>query len=334
MGDTHSVLPLVEGTISSPKSLFNHMKKGLFLFFVLFACFSGRAQLTYDQLQVVYDSAIEYKNLKIIPVILRVPGNSGSGGPMSLSKALEQGLVSISERGTASTENVHWLRINNRSKRPLYVASGEVIMGGRQDRMVARDTILYPNGGRDQYVGVMCVEEDRWSDKEKKFTYFNYANPRLRKVLDHSKNQVSLWREIYNQLDSSGIKSPTLSYTGQRLDKKAIADMEGYLRFFTQAIGKRDSTWAGFICVSGDQVIGADIYNSQQLFYDQLVPLLQGYIEEAVLNGSIVHIKDEKVKTYIDPALNDEKSQENYLKERGKIFRNNNEVFHITIFGE
>ena len=64
------------------------------------------------------------------------------------------------------------------------------------------------------------------------------------------------------------------------------------------------------------------------------MPLLQGYIEEAVLNGSIVHIKDEKIKNYIDPALVDEKSQENYLKERGKIFRNNNEVFHISIFGE
>jgi len=324
----------VKGTISGLETLITNMKKGLSLILLLFTCLAGWAQLTYDQLQVVYDSAIEYKNLKIIPVILRGPGNSGSGGPMSLSKALEEGLVTISERGTASTENVHWLRVNNRSKRPLYIASGEVIMGGRQDRMVARDTILYPNGGRDQYVGVMCVEEERWSDKEKKFTYFNYANPRLRKVLDHSKNQVSLWREIYNQLDSSGIKSPTLSYAGQRLDKKAISDMEGYLRFLTNAIGRRDSTWAGFICVSGNKVIGADIYNSQQLFYDQLVPLLQGYIEEAVLNGSIVHIKDEKIKNYIDPALVDEKSQENYLKERGKIFRNNNEVFHITIFGE
>lgn len=310
------------------------MKKGLFLILALFACVTGRAQLTYDQLEVVYDSALEYKNLKIIPVILKGPGNSGSGGPMSLSKALEEGLVTVSERGTASTENVHWLRVNNRSKRPLYVASGEVIMGGRQDRMVARDTILYPNGGHDQYVGVMCVEEERWSDKEKKFTYFNYANPRLRKVLDHSKNQVALWREIYNQLDSSGTKSPTLSYAGQRLDKKAIQDMEGYLHFFTDAIGKRDSTWAGFICLSGDKVIGADIYNAQQLFYDQLVALLQGYIEEAVLNGSIVRIKDEKVKAYIDPALIDEKSQEAYLKERGKIFRNNNDVFHITLFGE
>lgn len=310
------------------------MKPTLSLFLCLLASLFSRAQLTYEHVQVVYDSALEYKNLKLIPVILKGPGGSGGGGMMSLSKALEQGLVTVSERGSASTENVHWLRINNRSRRPLFVASGEVMMGGRQDRMVARDTVLYPTGGKDQYVGVMCVEEERWSPKEKKFTYFSYANPRLRKVLDHSKNQVSLWREIYNQLDSSKTPSKSIAYTSQRLNKKVIGEMENYQRYFADAISRKDSTWAGFICVSGDKVIGADIYDAQQLFYDQLLPLLRGYIEEAVINGSIVHLSDEKVKKYVDPALTNEKSQEDYLKTRGKIFRNNKEVFHITLFGE
>jgi hypothetical protein len=62
-------------------------------------------------------------------------------------------------------------------------AAGEIIFGGRQDRMIIRDTILNPSE-KDQYVPVMCVEEGRWSEKEKKFGYGNYANSDLRKVLD------------------------------------------------------------------------------------------------------------------------------------------------------
>ena len=101
---------------------------------------------------------------------------------ISLSQAINQGVATISERGTASTENVHWLRINNKSDKSIYVGSGEIIGGGRQDRMIMKDTILIPTKG-DQYVQVMCVEEGRWADKEKKFTYDNFANPHLRKCL-------------------------------------------------------------------------------------------------------------------------------------------------------
>ncbi len=95
---------------------------------------------------------------------------------ITLSQAIKQGIAVVSERGTASTENVHFLRINNHSDQTIYISSGEIISGGRQDRMVAQDTLLEPNG-RDQYVSVMCVEELRWSEKEKKFAYEGFANP-------------------------------------------------------------------------------------------------------------------------------------------------------------
>src|SRR5450432_1700648 len=149
---------------------------------------SASAQLTYQTLRVDYDSSWQYKNLRIIPIRQKGPGGGAQGSgnysnTISLSKAIHDGLVSVSERGTASVDNVHWLRINNHSDKSLYVASGEIIAGGRQDRMIARDTILVPSG-RDQYVPAMCVEEGRWADKEKKFAYSNFANQHLRKVLD------------------------------------------------------------------------------------------------------------------------------------------------------
>ena len=307
--------------------------KGSILFVIaVLAVFSASAQLTYRELSVLYDSAIEYKHLKIIPIVRKGPGNPGPKF-LTLSKGLQSGLVKVSERGSASTENVHWLRINNDSKLPLYIASGEVIMGGRQDRMVAKDTILVPTG-KDQYVSVMCVEEDRLSDKEKKFNYFNFANLRLRKVVDQSKNQVSIWREIYTQLDSNGVKSPTLAYAGQRLDKRAILLAEEYRRYFSNAIKKKDSTWVGFVCVTGDRIIGCDIFDASNVFYDQFEGMIDGYAEEAIYRGAAVSISDEKVKKYMDKILTDEKSQEAYLKKNGKIYRFDGKVFHITGFSE
>lgn len=310
------------------------MPKNLLLVLFLLIYKLVPAQLTYQTLQVDYDSAKTFKNLKIIPIRFKGPGD-GRMRPevVSLSKAIQQGLVTVSERGTASTENVHWLRINNNSNKAVFVGSGEVILGGRQDRMVTKDTVLMPSRS-DQYISVMCVEEGRWSDKEKKFAYFNYATPQLRKVLDQSNNQVTVWREILNHLDFNGVNSPTLAYASRRADKKFAPLVQEYYNYFIDQFRRSDSTITGFVCMSGDKVIGCDIYAGTNLFYGQLEALLPGYIEEAISYGKTVTIKDEKVKEYLDKILTDEESQKAYLKKNGKIYRYKEKVIHITGYGE
>lgn len=296
--------------------------------------------MTYNSLTVDYDSVWQYKNLKIIPIR---PKGGGTGSPrgasqgpgrpiISLSQALKRGLVKVSERGTAATENVHYLRINNSSDTAVFIASGEIITGGRQDRMVTRDTVLAPNG-RDQYIDVMCVEEGRWSNKEKTFGYHGYANPELRKVLDSARNQVLVWKEIFGQLDGSGVKSPTLAYTARQQDKKYRLQETDYFRFFYDKI-IQDTSITGFVCVSGDRIIGTDIFAGSNLFQEELEPLLRGYIEEAIVRGSPVAAKDEAVKQYMDKILTDERQQEQYLKKNGKIFRYEQKVYHLTGYRE
>ena len=310
------------------------MPKNLLLVLFLLIYKLVPAQLTYQTLQVDYDSAKTFKNLKIIPIRFKGPGD-GRMRPevVSLSKAIQQGIVTVSERGTASTENVHWLRINNNSDKAVFVGSGEVILGGRQDRMVTKDTVLMPSRS-DQYISVMCVEEGRWSDKEKKFAYFNYATPQLRKVLDQSTNQVTVWREILSHLDFNGVHSPTLAYASRRADKKFAPLVTEYFTYFIEQFRRSDSTITGFVCMSGDKVIGCDIYAGTNLFYGQLEALLPGYIEEAISYGKPVTIKDEKVKEYLDRILTDEESQKAYLKKNGKIYRYKEKVIHITGYGE
>jgi hypothetical protein len=299
---------------------------------LMFLCglYEGMAQLTYKELLVDYDSAVEYKNLKVIPVRKKAGGSPGNQ-MLSFGKAIQSGKISVSERGTASTENVHWLRVNNRSGQPVFVASGEMVVGGRQDRMVTKDTILQ-SLNVDQYIPVMCVEEGRWSEKEKKFSYASFANPKLRRVLDQSKNQLLVWKEIYAQLDSSNINSPTLAYAAKKIDKKHILFSDEYLRYFSKKLNEDDSSIVGFVCMTGDKIIGSDIYSDASLFKDQFENLLSGYVEQSINYGSQNVVTDEAVKKYLDQFLKDEESQQSFLKKNGKIFKNNGKAFHITSY--
>jgi len=308
--------------------------KILSTFLLVFCLVRVEAQLTYETLYVDYDSAWTYKNLKIVPVRRKAGG--GGQDPaniVSLSQALRQGLVTVSERGTTSFDNVHWLRFNTHSDKSVYIAGGEVVAGGRQDRMIVRDTILGPST-KDQYVPVMCVEEGRWSEKEKKFAYGNFANTHLRKVLDSTPNQVLIWREVDRQLQAGAFKNNSLAYLSRNQDKKYVAAGEEYWAWFKGRLGHSDSTVVGFVAISGDRVIGSDIFAGTDLFYHQLEPLLRGYIDDAILFGAPVTMKDPPVKRYMDKLLKDEKSQEEFVHKNGKIFRQDGRVMHVNSLAE
>jgi len=310
------------------------MVRSLFFFLLLFASLCASAQLTYETLYVDYDSAWTFKNLKIIP-IRRKEGGGGPGAGLAdvvpLSQALSQGLVSMSERGTTSFENVHWLRFNTHTNKSIYISGGEIVTGGRQDRMVIRDTILHPSE-KDQYVPVMCVEEGRWSEKEKKFGYGGFANGHLRKVLDSTPNQVLLWREIDRQLQTGGFKNNTQAYLSRNLDKKYVMAGDEYFRYFYDKFKRSDSTIVGFVAISGDKVIGSDIFATRDLFYHQLEPLLHSYIDDVILFGTPVTMKDAAIRRYMDRLLKDEPSQTEFCRKNGKIFRDGGQVVHVNTF--
>lgn len=310
------------------------MRRWWYIGFCLLVIQTATAQITYETVLVDYDSAWQFRNLKIIPIRAKGPGNRlrmNGTEIISLQQGLRTGMITISERGTASTENVHWLRLNNKTNKPVFVASGELLIGGRQDRMVTKDTLLIP-AGKDQYIPVMCVEEGRWSEKEKRFIYGNYANPRLRKVLDQTKNQVRIWKEISNQLDTNKISSPTLAYVAPHSDKKMVLYKDEYLKFFQNKFQNADSTILGFVCISGNKIIGTDAFAGTNLFYNSSDALLQGYIEEAMRFGKTPDVSDKLVKKYLDQFMVDEKSQELFLKKNGKLYKYNEKVFHLTAY--
>jgi hypothetical protein len=148
--------------------------------------------------------------------------------------------------------------------------------------------------------------------------------------VDH--NQVLIWQEVSRQLDSQHIKSKSLAYLSRNGDKKLQAQQNEYFNFFHNRFQAGDSTIVGIVCMSGDEVIGSDIFAGHNLFYDMLDPLLIGYTDQVIYSGKPLTIGNEEVKKYMDKLLSDEISQEKFLKENGKIFRQNGEIIHITSF--
>src|SRR5436853_7904827 len=86
--------------------------------------------------------AYVYKNLVLYPVHAReafAQAHRQIGKYTSLTDALAQNKVKISEK--EGGESVNNLSIQNNSNDTVNILGGEVIKGGKQDRMVAQDMI-------------------------------------------------------------------------------------------------------------------------------------------------------------------------------------------------
>src|SRR5213592_4751072 len=64
--------------------------------------------------------------------------------------------------GATSGASVNQLVLINRSKRPLLLLAGELVSGGKQDRVIGKDRIV-PVGAPPLPLDVFCVEHGRWT---------------------------------------------------------------------------------------------------------------------------------------------------------------------------
>jgi hypothetical protein len=87
-----------------------------------------------------------------------VHGQSASGPvPATLQEALARGDVEVVETG-----NVRELEIENKGSEPVFVQFGDLVKGGKQDRVLTVSLVLPPKSGRVP-IGSYCVEQGRWS---------------------------------------------------------------------------------------------------------------------------------------------------------------------------
>jgi hypothetical protein len=77
--------------------------------------------------------------------------------PLTLEEGLAKGAIEVRETGS-----VRELRIENKGNDPVFVQLGDIVKGGRQDRVLTVSLLLQPRSG-EVPIGAYCVERGRWS---------------------------------------------------------------------------------------------------------------------------------------------------------------------------
>jgi hypothetical protein len=307
--------------------------------FILLLCFCLHTplfgQFTYDHLMVDHVSVITYKNLSLIPVrgkpsFFEADHNRG----MNLSKdwlplrdAMASGQLSIIDRA-----GVNQLLIDNRSDQPVILLSGEVLTGGKQDRIIGQDMVLPPQSRRNR-VPVYCVEKDRWSSP-KQWSYYHEASMHLRRVVDQSQNQRQVWNEVDDELRRDKVASRTRAYTAHSKNPQYAALENEYLQAFRYDLFSNPESIIGVIGVSGSIVIGCDLFASSELFANEYEGLIFSYIDEAITFGLPVSISPQALQRYCDNLLSNERMQQAFIQQYGKVFTEDGKIIHITTFDE
>ena len=294
--------------------------RNLLLLFSLVTQLNLQAQetFTYPHLQAIYDSLTVFRNLKLIPIIRREEPLSyyeDSIQPwIGLKTGMKKGKVLLSERGEYLVDNINVVMIENKSGKPLHIKSGEIIIGGRQDRVFAKDTIIPPTIG-PHTIPVYCIEENRWSHYEKKFSYGGNTSSGLQRLIDSSSNQTIIWNEIRKWLKTTNQKSSSFATF---LHKKKLVDTaNAYIKYFLQKLPLIDSNTVGLIASTGNKVLGADIFVSPSLFYQSLPYLLEKYSLEAILSGKEAGNDIVKEQKYADEVFSPQ-GQAAYIEKKGK----------------
>jgi hypothetical protein len=293
---------------------------------VLFAQ-TVHAQLTYEQLFVNYDSVWTYKNLQLIPIYFKGPGGA-KAEILSIQQAMKMRKVRIREVNYAEGSDKNVLKITNRGKKKIMLNSGEILAGGKQDRVVAETKIIAP--GTTEYINVYCIEKGRWDDKEKEFNYQGAVDPSLKKVMDMAGRQHDIWKEIDRQFNAQGKASKTWSYL--ELYKTPIKGDSNYVNYFMDRFHKSDSSFAGFIAITGKEVIQTELFASVNMTNLAFGGMLNTLVNRVVESGSTPSVPTERIKPIMDRLLQDETSQKAFVAAHGKMHQFQGEVIHIVVY--
>lgn len=174
---------------------------------------------------------ITHGDLTVFPVVSAK--SHDTSGFLTLDEGIRSGEVVVTEVGNLHSTmqrrpvpqnysrgaQVNSLVLVNNSQRPLILLAGEIVTGGKQDRVVAKDRIV-PSESDPVDLGVFCVEPHRWVESSYKFdTHASVmAQPSVRKKAMAEKDQQQVWNEVNNakntMADTVRAAAPPVSTSG------------------------------------------------------------------------------------------------------------------------
>jgi hypothetical protein len=271
---------------------------------------------------------VSYENITLFPVV------SSSTQDTSLFLTLDEGLSSgeviVSEQGAAglartrdgrpvavpqynSGASVNQLVLINRSKRPLLLLAGELVSGGKQDRIIGKDRIV-PVGSEPLPLDVFCVEHGRWTGASSQFIASKtIVHPSVREQAAVAQDQKEVWDAVRSGTlakaaprapgGNAGARAPHITtdtiqatidgaaptqayariYEGGRVGASVDGFVEELKRRFDRATsGLKGERVVGIVVAYGGEVAWSDIFASGELFEHYWSKLLRSYAVEAM----------------------------------------------------
>lgn len=211
------------------------------------------------------------------------------GTVLTLGEALAKKQVVVQE-----TSNVNELTVQNLSNAYVFLQSGDIVKGGKQDRTVQYDMMLQPHSGKVS-LPCFCVEHDRWqqrgaeSDASFGSSQDALASKDLKLAAKKYGDQSSVWDNVAkvqgklcHKVSSTVAASPSPSSLQLTLENKKLREAtQAHLnKFNSLPEGKNDVI--GFAFAINGKINSADVYASNELFKKLWPKLLKSSDAEAI----------------------------------------------------
>ncbi len=253
-----------------------------------------------------------HKNLTIF--LIHGKDERSKSNVITLQEAMERKLFVVYE-----TSDVNQLEVENLSKElDVFIQSGDIVKGGKQDRVLAVSIIVPARSGRVK-IEALCVESGRWEKRGgEDSTKFTSSNERivskdLKIAANSTRSQQEVWDEVSKAQQNlarnvgSGVADER-SRTSLQLsleNRKVVANIDDYVRALSTAPnGKSDVI--GYAFAINGQINSADVYVSNALFRKVWLKNLKATATEAVSAARGVRlaepVKAAAVSDFMDDA--------------------------------
>ena len=310
---------------------------------------------------------IRHGNLTVFPVVAAKSYSTGEF--LTLDEGLHSGEVVVTEAGSVQGlvrrhgqpirhydgAEVNRLVLVNNSKRPLLLLAGEVVSGGKQDRVIGKDRIV-PAESDPIDLSVFCVEHGRWVATSEHFgasqALYGSASrgpqppnapvpmaimvqPSVRAKAMGDKNQQEVWDEVGKQTNAMKVQvanaapsvaqdmAPVSSYAKINESQEVQKYVESVARPIEQNYQSlirqlRDRNAVGVVVAVNGRIIWADVFASTDLLSKYWPKLVRSYASEAV----VTRAKEMEVTTkQADAFLADMDGRKEMIESEPGIYR-------------
>lgn len=216
---------------------------------------------------------IQYEALAVFPVYSKTFESSDSF--ITLDEAEHRDAVSIEEKGSGSVSSVI---IINRGDLPIYICAGEVILGGKQDRMIAHDVLVSPKESIE--VKVRCVEHGRWHGTTDSFSSGAVMGSTKTRVAVQFESQSDVWDIVADENSHIGAQTTTGSYRATLTHEEIQILTDEYSNVILPQLD--DEGLVGMITVINGEIHSIDIFLTPDLFKNLKSKLLKATVLEVI----------------------------------------------------